>query len=178
MTDVFDPTPPPEDYDSENYDIYSVSNNTNANSSTSIYRLQFNSTVDIILQSANSMTANCSEAHPWHLHGHDFWVLGYGEGKFNSSRDIEKYNLVDPIMKNTVPLHPYGWTALRSGRTLQKISGLDQIFIVDGLSSFNTTPDLAIFDYYPNHPPRSPLTVPPAGPVWDDVRPRIAESSH
>ncbi|XP_022740762.1 L-ascorbate oxidase-like [Durio zibethinus] len=62
---------------------------------------------------ANSMTANVSEAHPWHLHGHDFWVLGYGEGKFNLSRDIEKYNLVDPIMKNTVPLHPYGWTALR-----------------------------------------------------------------
>ncbi|KAK6238032.1 hypothetical protein QUC31_003501 [Theobroma cacao] len=113
MTDVFDPTPPPEDYDSENYDIYSVSNNTNANSSTSIYRLQFNSIVDIVLQNANTMTANCSEAHPWHLHGHDFWVLGYGEGKFNLSRDIEKYNLVDPIMKNSVPLHPYGWTALR-----------------------------------------------------------------
>ncbi|XVE86735.1 hypothetical protein DITRI_Ditri18aG0057500 [Diplodiscus trichospermus] len=113
MADVFDPTPPPEDYDSPNFDIYSVANNTNANSSTSIYRLQFNSTVDVILQNANIMTANVSETHPWHLHGHDFWVLGYGEGKFNLSRDIEKYNLVDPIMKNTVALHPYGWTALR-----------------------------------------------------------------
>ncbi|XVF61681.1 hypothetical protein PTKIN_Ptkin08bG0150300 [Pterospermum kingtungense] len=113
MTGVFDPNPPPDDYESENFDIYSVPNNTNATSSTSIYRLQFNSTVDIILQNANIMTENVSETHPWHLHGHDFWVLGYGEGKFNLSRDIDRYNLVDPIMKNTVPLHPYGWTALR-----------------------------------------------------------------
>ncbi|OMP01100.1 Multicopper oxidase, type 1 [Corchorus olitorius] len=113
MTGVFDPNPPPDDNDSANYDIYSVANNTNSVSSSSIYRLQFNSTVDIILQNANTMTANVSESHPWHLHGHDFWVLGYGEGKFNLSRDTETYNLADPIMKNTVPLHPYGWTALR-----------------------------------------------------------------
>ncbi|OMP04141.1 Multicopper oxidase, type 1 [Corchorus olitorius] len=59
ITDVFDPNPPPEDYDdSANYDIYSVANNTNANSSSSIYRLEFDSTVDIILQNANSMTEN------------------------------------------------------------------------------------------------------------------------
>ncbi|MBA0620480.1 hypothetical protein Godav_006187 [Gossypium davidsonii] len=113
MSDVFDPSPPPEDYNSTNFDIYTVANNTNAISSTSIYKLQFNSTVDIILQNANSMMRNVSETHPWHLHGHDFWVLGYGEGKFNLLRDVEKYNLVDPIMKNTVALHPYGWVALR-----------------------------------------------------------------
>ncbi|KAL5753567.1 hypothetical protein ACOSP7_021787 [Xanthoceras sorbifolium] len=113
-TDVFDQTPAPESYDFQNYDIYSVQGNTNTTSSSSIYRLKFNSTVDVILQNANTMNVNDSETHPWHLHGHDFWVLGYGDGKFNMSSDIpEKYNLVDPIMKNTVPLHPYGWTALR-----------------------------------------------------------------
>ncbi|CAI0555481.1 unnamed protein product, partial [Linum tenue] len=64
-------------------------------------------------QNANTMTPNNSESHPWHLHGHDFWVLGYGEGTYDSNRDPQYYNLVDPIMKNTVPLHPYGWTAIR-----------------------------------------------------------------
>ncbi|CAN0901908.1 L-ascorbate oxidase [Linum grandiflorum] len=64
-------------------------------------------------KNANTMTPNNSEAHPWHLHGHDFWVLGYGEGKYDPTRDKERYNLVDPVMKNTVPLHPYGWTAIR-----------------------------------------------------------------
>ncbi|KAG8640954.1 hypothetical protein MANES_13G089110v8 [Manihot esculenta] len=112
ISDVFDQTPAPESY-SPDYDIFSVAKNTNATSSTSIHRLVFNSTVDIILQNANTMTKNNSETHPWHLHGHDFWVLGYGSGKFNNETDVGKYNLDNPIMKNTVPLHSYGWTALR-----------------------------------------------------------------
>ena len=81
ITGAFDPTPPPNGYDFVNYDIYNVANNTNATSSNSIYRLQFNTTVDIILQNANTVNTNNSETHPWHLHGHNFWVLGYGEGK-------------------------------------------------------------------------------------------------
>lgn len=110
---TFDQSPPPDGYDSENYDIFSVPKNVNATSSNSIYRLQFNTTIDVILQNANTMNINNSETHPWHLHGHDFWILGYGNGKFNISSDPAKYNLVNPIMKNTVPIHPYGWTALR-----------------------------------------------------------------
>ncbi|XP_031395381.1 L-ascorbate oxidase [Punica granatum] len=110
---LFDQKPPPEGYNFTSYDIYSVANNTNATKSDSIYRLKFNTTVDIILQNANTLTNNNSETHPWHLHGHDFWVLGYGEGKFDINSDPARYNLVDPIMKNTVPVHRYGWTALR-----------------------------------------------------------------
>lgn len=112
---TFDQTPPPDGYDSKTYDIFRAQDNANATSSNSIYRLKFNSTVDLILQNAQTMNKNKSdsETHPWHLHGHDFWVLGYGEGKFNKSTDPQKYNLVNPIMKNTVPVHPFGWTALR-----------------------------------------------------------------
>ncbi|XAR62294.1 Laccase [Bertholletia excelsa] len=110
---VFDQNPPPEGYDAANYDIYSVAPNKNATTSNAIYKLEFNSTVDIILQNANTMNPNNSETHPWHLHGHDFWVLGYGKGKFNASVDPSNYNLDNPIMKNTVAVQPYGWTALR-----------------------------------------------------------------
>ncbi|KAK1301433.1 L-ascorbate oxidase [Acorus calamus] len=110
---VFNQKPAPETYDSKNFDVFGVAKNANATSGNSIYRLKFNSTVDIILQNANTMTVNNSETHPWHLHGHDFWVLGHGIGKFDPMNDPKKYNLVDPIMKNTVPLHRYGWTALR-----------------------------------------------------------------
>ncbi|CAL0325142.1 unnamed protein product [Lupinus luteus] len=113
LKNTFHSTPPPDGYDFANYDIFSVANNTNATSSNGIYRLKFNTTVDIILQNANTMTKNNSETHPWHLHGHDFWVLGYGKGKFDKDNDPKKYNLENPIMKNTVPLHPFGWTALR-----------------------------------------------------------------
>ncbi|PQQ04902.1 L-ascorbate oxidase [Prunus yedoensis var. nudiflora] len=113
LTEAFDQTSPPDGYDFVNYDIYKTPNNTNATVSNGIYRLQFNTTVDLILQNANTRNPNNSETHPWHLHGHDFWVLGYGEGKFDKFNDPKKYNLVNPIMKNTVPVHRYGWTALR-----------------------------------------------------------------
>ncbi|RWW40488.1 hypothetical protein BHE74_00054099 [Ensete ventricosum] len=108
---VFDQRPAPETYDYRNYDIHSLTHN--ATIGTSIYRLDFNSTVDVILQNANMLEANKSETHPWHLHGHDFWVLGYGQEKFDPEVHPKEYNLVDPIMKNTVPLHQYGWTAIR-----------------------------------------------------------------
>ncbi|KAG7539912.1 Multicopper oxidase type 2 [Arabidopsis thaliana x Arabidopsis arenosa] len=114
LTNAFDwRFTPPENYDSRNYDIFAKPINANATTSDGIYRLRFNSTVDVILQNANTMNANNSETHPWHLHGHDFWVLGYGEGKFNESQDPKRYNRVDPIMKNTVAVQPFGWTALR-----------------------------------------------------------------
>lgn len=110
---VFNQSPPPNGYDFLNYNISKVQDNVNATSSNGIYRLDFNSTVDLVLQNANTMTANNSETHPWHLHGHDFWVLGYGDGKYDQFKDPGRFNLVDPVMKNTVPVHPYGWTALR-----------------------------------------------------------------
>ncbi|KAF8012127.1 hypothetical protein BT93_I0301 [Corymbia citriodora subsp. variegata] len=111
---VFDQHSPPNQQPGfADYDMYGVANKTNATSSDSIYRLKVNTTVDIILQNASTRTANNSETLPWHLHGHDFWVLGYGTGKFNVTNDPKKYNLVNPIMKDTVVVHPYGWTALR-----------------------------------------------------------------
>lgn len=113
LPQAFDQTAPPNHYDWEKYDIKSVAKNVNATSSSGIYRLGYNSTVDIVLQNANTMNPSNSETHPWHLHGHDFWVMGYGEGKFDPMTDPNKFNIENPIMKNTVPLHPYGWTAIR-----------------------------------------------------------------
>ncbi|XP_023543283.1 L-ascorbate oxidase-like isoform X2 [Cucurbita pepo subsp. pepo] len=110
---TFSQAKPPTGYDFKNYDIFNPAPNQEATESDAIFRLDFKSTVDIILQNANMMSPSSSDTHPWHLHGHDFWVLGYGEGKFDIYRDPSKYNLENPIMKNTVALHPYGWTALR-----------------------------------------------------------------
>ncbi|GKV01687.1 hypothetical protein SLEP1_g14227 [Rubroshorea leprosula] len=39
-----------------------------------------------------------------------------------------------------------------------------------------TPPILAILNYYPNSPTKSPQTVPPSGPAWDDVARRKAQS--
>ncbi|EER98805.1 hypothetical protein BDA96_02G194300 [Sorghum bicolor] len=110
---AFDQRPPPETYAHQGYDVYAPPPNPAATVSDGLYRLQFGSVVDVVLQNANMLAANKSETHPWHLHGHDFWVLGYGIGRFDPAVHPASYNLKDPILKNTVAVHPYGWTALR-----------------------------------------------------------------
>ncbi|KAL4194759.1 hypothetical protein AMTRI_Chr05g70080 [Amborella trichopoda] len=105
-------TNPPEDFP-ENYDIFRPPQNPNATTGNAVYKLKLGSTVDVILQNANLLTEGTSEVHPWHLHGHDFWVLGFGDGRFNWQRDAARFNLKDPPRKNTVALFPYGWTAIR-----------------------------------------------------------------
>jgi L-ascorbate oxidase len=78
-----------------------------------LYTFQLGDVVDVVLQNANTMNVNNSEIHPWHLHGHDFWVLGHGKGKFNASIDYSTLNYYNPLRVNTVPIFPYGWTILR-----------------------------------------------------------------
>ncbi|XP_057528083.1 L-ascorbate oxidase-like [Amaranthus tricolor] len=111
LKNAFDQANPPETFPS-NYDIMNQAPNPNATYGNSVYKLEYNTTIDIILQNANALAQNVSEIHPWHLHGHDFWVLGYGEGKF-SKEDEDKLNLKNPPLRNTAVIFPYGWTALR-----------------------------------------------------------------
>ncbi|KAL8545014.1 hypothetical protein ACS0TY_005281 [Phlomoides rotata] len=102
---------PPERFNEE-YDVMKPAANPNTTTGSGVYMLEFNATVDVILQNANALKADTSEIHPWHLHGHDFWVLGYGEGKF-TDKDEATFNLKNPPLRNTAVIFPFGWTALR-----------------------------------------------------------------
>ncbi|RDW59662.1 hypothetical protein BP6252_12749 [Coleophoma cylindrospora] len=51
-------------------------------------------------------------AHPMHLHGHDFSVLGQGDGTFNAADDTAKLNFANPARRDTAMLPPSGWTAI------------------------------------------------------------------
>ncbi|KAH9320774.1 hypothetical protein KI387_015413 [Taxus chinensis] len=113
IRNAYDTTPPPDVYAPRNYNITVPPPNPNATEGNGVYVLRMNSVVDVILQNANTLTPNNSEIHPWHLHGHDFWILGYGDGVFDPAKDPKKYNLVNPPLRNTAALFPYGWTALR-----------------------------------------------------------------
>ncbi|XP_057813004.2 L-ascorbate oxidase [Cryptomeria japonica] len=110
---AYDTTPPPDVYSPRNYNISISPPNPNAIEGDGVYVFKSNSVVDVILQNANILKGNRSEIHPWHLHGHDFWILGYGEGVFNPAKDPANYNTVNPPMRNTVALFPFGWTAIR-----------------------------------------------------------------
>ncbi|KAL9256824.1 Laccase-22-like protein [Drosera capensis] len=77
---------------------------------TRVFRLRFNSTVQIVLQDTAMIAP---ESHPMHLHGGNFYVVGKGVGNFKPGRDESYFNLVDPIERNTVDVPTGGWAAIR-----------------------------------------------------------------
>lgn len=111
INNAFDGEKPPENFPMD-YNVMNPATNQNSSYGSGVYMLDFNTTVDVILQNANALAENTSEIHPWHLHGHDFWVLGYGEGRFSDQKE-NNFNLRNPPFRNTAVIFPYGWTALR-----------------------------------------------------------------
>lgn len=52
---------------------------------------------------------NLGAAHPLHLHGHDFWVLGYGEGTYDAS--TAELASVNAPRRDVVLMPASGWVA-------------------------------------------------------------------
>ncbi|KAL1806209.1 hypothetical protein ACET3Z_029277 [Daucus carota] len=77
---------------------------------TKVYRLEYGSKVQVVLQGTSIVTA---ENHPIHLHGYDFYVIAEGFGNFNPETDTSKFNLDDPPLRNTVSLPVKGWAVIR-----------------------------------------------------------------
>lgn len=77
---------------------------------TRVYRLPYNATVQVVLQDTGLIAP---ENHPIHLHGFNFFVVGRGVGNFNASSDPKKFNLRDPVERNTVGVQSGGWAAIR-----------------------------------------------------------------
>jgi laccase len=77
---------------------------------TTVRKLRYNTTVEIVFQGPPGPN---SYTNPMHLHGHDFFILAQGLGHFNAEKDVQKYNLVNPSVRNTAHVPMYGWTAIR-----------------------------------------------------------------
>ncbi|KAL6654554.1 hypothetical protein ACP70R_008019 [Stipagrostis hirtigluma subsp. patula] len=73
-------------------------------------RFRHGAVVDVVFQ---SMAVMSSDSNPMHLHGHDMFVLAQGIGNYDAARDMAKYNLMDPPVRNTVLVPRLGWAAVR-----------------------------------------------------------------
>ncbi|KAM3404516.1 hypothetical protein ACQJBY_007543 [Aegilops geniculata] len=85
-------------------------NNTFVTHGTRVVPLAFNTSVEVVLQDTSIQSA---ESHPLHLHGYDFHVVGTGFGNYDAANDTAKYNLVDPVQRNTISVPTAGWVAIR-----------------------------------------------------------------
>ncbi|XVF76745.1 hypothetical protein PTKIN_Ptkin13bG0291100 [Pterospermum kingtungense] len=107
------PVKPPIGFDYTNATIIGNSSNRAlffAPKATKVTKLKFNSTVEMILQNTAIVGV---ENHPMHIHGHNFHVLAQGFGNYNPATDRKKFNLVDPVMRNTIGVPVGGWAVIR-----------------------------------------------------------------
>ncbi|XP_020580718.1 laccase-10-like [Phalaenopsis equestris] len=85
-------------------------NNTLVSNGTKVVVLPFNASVELVLQDTSILGI---ESHPLHLHGFNFFVVGSGFGNYNPAKDPAKFNLIDPVERNTIGVPAGGWVAIR-----------------------------------------------------------------
>lgn len=112
ISNSYDTRPPPENY-AAGYDIYNPPKYPETTTGSGVYMFKTGDVVELIIQNACSLNQHDSEIHPWHLHGHDFWIMGYGDGVYDPVESPKSFNLVNPPARNNVAVYPFGWTAIR-----------------------------------------------------------------
>ncbi|KAF2674276.1 laccase [Microthyrium microscopicum] len=50
--------------------------------------------------------------HPLHLHGHDFWILGRGDGVFDTKSNLTSLNFNNPPRRDVTFLPASGWVVI------------------------------------------------------------------
>lgn len=107
FTDDF-PAVPLRVYDFVNGAPNNAPVDTQSVNGTKVFVLEYGDRVQLVLQDTGTIT---TENHPMHLHGYNFYVVGYGKGNFNPR--TASFNLVDPPHLNTIAVPVGGWAAIR-----------------------------------------------------------------
>ena len=53
------------------------------------------------------------EQHPFHLHGHHFWLLGQGTGIYNDTVNDSQLNTANPPFRDSFTIFKGGWVVFR-----------------------------------------------------------------
>ena len=67
--------------------------------------IKYNDMVQIVIQNRAGLNGVC-EQHPWHLHGHSFWILATGPGEYDPVKSPQLFNLVNPLKADMVTSFP------------------------------------------------------------------------
>jgi FtsP/CotA-like multicopper oxidase with cupredoxin domain len=96
------------------YDVYDGNEQNLPNDV--IYSMTQNQLVDIVLQNTVATNGVC-ESHPFHLHGHKFWVHSQGTGMYDSSEKINPDGS-RPVLRDTLTLYASSYSNLAANRSV------------------------------------------------------------
>ncbi|XP_034569620.1 laccase-15 isoform X2 [Setaria viridis] len=133
-----------------------------SNKATVVRRFRHGAVVEILFQNTAVLQ---SDSNPMHLHGHNMILLAQGLGNFDAAKDVAKYNLVNPPVKNTILVPNLGWAAIRFVANnpgvwfmhchyeFHLIMGMAAVFIVEDGPTVDTSlpPPPANFPTYCGH---------------------------
>ena len=102
-------------------------------------KLKRGDVIQLVIQNRVAASGVC-EAHPWHLHGLKFWVVGMGTGTYVSNHPMNSYlfNLQDPVKVDTAVGYPTEYNERRNytitrGKSLSPCGWLAIRFVADNL---------------------------------------------
>lgn len=96
------------------FDIY---NGITDNMPTDVtYTVGHNQLVDIVLQN-NVATNGVCESHPFHLHGHKFWIHSQGTGRYIAGQKINA-DTDRPILRDSFTLYATSYSHLTANRSV------------------------------------------------------------
>lgn len=124
--------------------------NLQATAGTKVYRLPFNATVQVVLQDTGILLP---EDHPIHLHGFNVFGVGRGMGNFNQDKDPKRFNLVDPVERNTIGVPSGGWVAIRFRADNPGTCNHLPLFFQSAFDSLPTLRKCVDFILSPSNPP-------------------------
>jgi len=78
-------------------------------------RVELGDVVDVVVQGYASISGGC-DLHPWHLHGHSFWLISRGEGLYGDTTGTT-YVSEFPLRQDTVSGYPTNHSESRSETT-------------------------------------------------------------
>lgn len=79
------------------------------------YSIDRNQLIDVVLQNTVATNGVC-ESHPFHIHGHKFWIHSHGIGSYNSTVASTPVNS-NPILRDSLTLYATSYSHLTPNRT-------------------------------------------------------------
>lgn len=128
---------------------------------THIIEINEGDIIDITFENLARTHTNYMEQHPFHIHGHSYWVLGSGL----NTDPIRKLNTRNPIKRDTFTMPHNGWV------TIRMVADNPGVWILHCHVTWHVQMGMSLLFAYPQHTiPAPPYNFPVCGNITRHLR--------